>query len=81
MQPSLKLLLLFSLTLFSGATNDKRQEAKSETQVSSVHTAYQVDTSQKQIATKKLLLNTDTLTIDSKAAVFFQPDSLQMQSE
>lgn len=79
MQHSQKLLLLFSLTLFSCAINDKRQEAKSETQVSSVDTAQQVDTSQKQIVTTKPPSDTDTLTIDTKAAVFFQPDSLQMQ--
>lgn len=79
MQPSLKLLLLFSLTLFSCATNDQKQETKTEPQVFSVDTTHKVDTLQKQLVTKKLVLDKDTLTIDTKSAVFYQPDSLQME--
>jgi hypothetical protein len=79
MQPSLKFLLLFSFILSSCATNDKNQETNTETNLSSADTAHQVDTSQKQLVTKKLSSDSDTLTIATKSAVFYQPDSLQIE--
>src|SRR5215204_4930310 len=79
MQPSLKLLLLLSLTVFSCATNDQKQEPKSDTHLSSADTTREADTTNMQIATQQSSLNADTLTIDGKAAVFYQPDSLQME--
>lgn len=78
MQPSLKLSLLFSLTVFSCATNDRKQEA-TETQIPSAYTGLQVDTARKPAAKKTPSPDTDTLTIGHKAAVFYQPDSLQIE--
>lgn len=79
MQPSLRLLLLLSLTVFSCATNDQKQETKSDTFISSADTTQKVDTPKAQIAPQPSPLDTDTLTIDRKAAVFYQPDSLQIE--
>jgi hypothetical protein len=79
MQPSLRLLLLLSLTIFSCATNDQKQEPKSDTLIPSADTTQRVDTLKAQIAAQPSPLDTDTLTIDRKAAVFYQPDSLQME--
>ena len=79
MQLSLKLLLLYGLTLSSCATNDKKQEAKTEIQNSLADTTKTVDTGQKHSGVKTLAVDTNILTIDTKAAVFFQPDSLQME--
>lgn len=79
MQPSLKFLLLFSLTISSCAANDQKQETKSETRISSVDTTQHVDMSQKQFVTKKLPSDSDTLTIDTKSAVFYQPDNIQIE--
>lgn len=79
MQPSLKLFLLSCLIFASCATDDQKQETKTEFQTSSVDPKQQVDTSQKHLEAKKLSANTDTLTIDNKTAVFFQLSSLQME--
>lgn len=78
MQPSFRLLLLLSLTVFSCVTNDQKQASKSDTLVSSAGTTGKGDTIETQEATQASPLDTDTLTIDRKAAVFYQPDSLQM---
>jgi hypothetical protein len=79
MQPSLRLLLLLSLTVFSCATNDQKQEPKSDTNISSADTTLKADTAKTQIVANPIPLDTDTLTIDRKAAVFYQPDSLQIE--
>jgi hypothetical protein len=79
MQSSLRLLLLFSLTVYSCATNDEKQKPKSDTLISSSDTALKLDTVRAQIATQTSPLDTDTLTIDRKAAVFYQPDSLEIE--
>lgn len=79
MQPSLGLLLLLSLTVFSCVTNDLKQETKSDAFISSADTTQKVDTLKAQIGLQTSPLDTDTLTIDKKAAVFYQPDSLQME--
>jgi hypothetical protein len=79
MQPSLRLLLLFSLTVFSCGANDQKQEPKSDTNILSADTTRKADTSKTQIATQTSSSSTDTLTIERKAAVFYQPDSLQIE--
>jgi hypothetical protein len=79
MQPSFRFLLLLSLTVFSCATNDQKQEQKADTLISSADTTQKLDTVGAQISTQSSPLDTDTLTIDRKAAVFYQPDSLQME--
>jgi hypothetical protein len=79
MRPSLRLLLLFSLAVFSCTTNDQKQETKSNTQISPADTALKPDTVRTQKATQTSPLDTDSLTIDRKAAVFYQPDSLQTE--
>jgi len=79
MQPINRLLVLLSLTVFSCVTNDERQENKSATSDSSGEKTQKVDTIKSQRALRSSTLETDTLTIDMKAAVFYQPDSLQME--
>lgn len=79
MQTSLKFLLLFSFAISSCATKDQKQETKSETHIFSIDTAQKIDAIQKQFASKKLSSESDTLTINTKSAVFYQPDSLQIE--
>ncbi|HET7897700.1 MAG TPA: hypothetical protein VFL47_08520, partial [Flavisolibacter sp.] len=52
---------------------------KSDTFPSSADTTQKVDTPKAQVAPQLPPLDRDTLTIDRKAAVFYQPDSLQME--
>jgi hypothetical protein len=79
MHPSPRLLLLLSLTVFSCGTNDRKHETKLDTSISSADTALQIDVFRKPIAMQTSLSEIDTLTIDKKAAVYYQPDSLQME--
>ena len=60
-------------------TNDQKQEPKSDTPDSSTEMTPKVDTLKAQIEPQPFPLDTDTLTIDRKTAVFYQPDSLQME--
>jgi hypothetical protein len=78
MQSLLKLLLLLTSNLFSCSPNDKKQEPKSDTLISSADTLQKIDRGKTQIA-QASPVDTDTLTIDKKAGVFYQPDSLQME--
>ena len=76
MRPILRLLLLYSLTLASCVTNDEKQDSQS----SSFDTRQATDTTQqKGMEIKKAVIASDTLTIDTKSAVFFQPDSSQIK--
>ena len=76
MRPLFKLLLLYSLTLASCAADEKTQDFKS----SSFDTTQATDTTQQsETKIKKAVITSDTLTIDTKSAVFFQPDSLQIK--
>jgi len=76
MRPLLRLLLLYSLTLASCVTNDEKQNSQS----SSFDTRQVTDTTQqKGTKIKKAVIASDTLTIDAKSAVFYQPDSLQIK--
>ena len=77
MQPSLQLLLLFSLTVFSCRINDKNPGSQSDTIISSVDTTQKINTTKTQKSTQTT--STDTLIIDRKVAVFYQPDSMQME--
>ena len=70
---ALKLLLLYSSTIASCSTTDKKQETKTET-----HSDL-VDITQKPITPKIASIDIDTLTIDKRTAVFYQPDSLQIE--
>lgn len=55
------------------------QEPKSNTQISAADTTLKGDTLKTQIAAQTSPVDTDTLIINRKAAVFYQPDSLQME--
>lgn len=79
MQPTLNLFLLIALIISSCGTNNQKQETKTETHISSGDTTLKVDSSLKQLATKAPPSSTDTLSIDQKTAVLYQPDSLQME--
>ena len=79
MQPSLRLLLLLSLTVFSCATDEQKQDRKFDTNISSADTTLNTNSAKTQIEAQTTPVDTDTLTIDRKAAVFYQPDSLQME--
>lgn len=76
MQPSLILLCFLSLALFSCMTNDQKQETK--THISVVDTTREIDALQMKLVTKKLSADSDTLIIETKSAIFYQPDSLQI---
>jgi len=62
--------------LFSCATKEHKHEAKNDDHISA-DTTKDKDTLQNQVPVKASG-TLDTLIIDSKAAVFYQPDSLQM---
>ncbi|RNI31832.1 hypothetical protein EFY79_21050 [Hanamia caeni] len=79
MRPTFKHFLLCILTLSSCATNDNKQEVKTEIQHSTTDTTKQSHSAQTNLDIKNIVRNGDTLTIDRKSAVFFQPDSLQME--
>ncbi|HJW16071.1 MAG TPA: hypothetical protein VJ499_03075 [Flavisolibacter sp.] len=73
------LFLCLSMMISSCVPKDQEQNGKSVLNVSPI------DTSQKALKPKRLLvsqahlLDVDTLTIDKKAAVFYQPDSMLME--
>lgn len=77
MQSSLRLLLLLSLTVLSCGTADEKRQ-KTDTHTSSAENK-KIDTPKKQIATSNYPVDTDTLTIDRIAAIFYQPDSIQIK--
>lgn len=60
-------------------TNDKKQEPKPGPVVSSVAKKPKLDSIKTRIVAETSSLSGDTLTIDRKAAVFYQPDSLQIE--
>jgi hypothetical protein len=78
MRPLFRHFLLYILTLSSCASPHNKQEVKIEVQHSTTDTI-QNHLLQKNLDIKKIEGNGDTLTIDTKAAVFFQPDSSQME--
>ena len=69
------------MTVFSCGISEQKRERKSDTVISSTDTTKQVDILKKQVAEEPSPLDTDTLTIDRKAAVFYQPDSLQIERQ
>ncbi|TKK64089.1 hypothetical protein FC093_23330 [Ilyomonas limi] len=79
MRPSFRHFLFFVLILSSCATKDNKQEVKTEVQYSTTDTTQQSHSPQTNLDKKEIEGNSDTLTIDTKAAVFFQPDSSQME--
>jgi hypothetical protein len=79
MQSLHSLLLVLSLTVFSCTTSDKKQERKPGTLVSPTSTKPKGRIIKNGITTETSLLEGDTLTIAKTAAVFYQPDSLQIQ--
>ena len=79
MRPTFNHFLFFVLTLSSCATKDNKQEVKTEVQYSTTDTTQQSYSQQTNLDIKEIEGNSDTLMIDTKAAVFFQPDSLQMK--
>lgn len=68
-----------SLITFSCATNDQKQEPDKDTLISSADTTQKDDTLKEQMALQPSPLHSDTLIIDRQAAVFYQPDSLQIE--
>ncbi len=79
MRPSFRHFLLCILTLSSCVTNDNNQKIKTEIQHSTPDTTQQSRLAQTNLDKKNIVKNGDTLAIDRKSAVFFQPDSLQME--
>lgn len=79
MRPSFSVLMPLSLTFFSCMTNDKKQEPKPGTLVASVVKTPKLDSINTRTFPEAFPLSADTLTIDRKAAVFYQPDSLQIE--
>ena len=79
MRPLFRHFLLCILTLSSCATRDDKQEIKTEVRYSTTDTIQQSHSSQTNLDIKEIERNGDTLIIDRKAAVFFQPDSLQKE--
>jgi hypothetical protein len=79
MQSLYYLLLVLSLTALSCATNDKKQEAKPGELVSPAGTKPKGYIMKDDITTGTPAFEGDTLTIAKTAAVFYQPDSLQIQ--
>ena len=67
------------MVTFSCTTNDQKQEPNKDTLISSADTTLKVDTLKEQTAVQPSPLHSDTLIIDRQAAVFYQPDSLQME--
>ena len=72
-------LLFFSLVVFSCNSNKKKEEQKSETSNSKKETNQQKDFSKIQIDINASSSESDTLTIEKKSAVLYQPDSLQIE--
>src|SRR5688572_25341352 len=72
-RPFLKLLVVCVLPFASCTTNSKKEEVVNEIQ------STQVDTTQKRKIIKEITFDRDTLTIDTKTAVFYQPDSLRIE--
>ena len=79
MRPLFRHFLLCILTLSSCATRDDKQEIKTEVRYSTTDTIQQSHSSQTNLDINEIERNGDTLIIDRKAAVFFQPDSLQKE--
>ena len=77
MKPSFNFILLLSLTVISCSTNDQKQ-TNSDTAVSTSHTIRTIQP-EDRITTDTTASTSDTMIIDRKAAVFYQPDSLQME--
>ena len=78
MQAQLKFLLLSAVIIFSCTANDQKQGRNSDTKISSDDTIPKPDSIKTQTA-KTSSSNRDTLIIDREAAVFYQPDSLQIE--
>lgn len=78
MQPTLRILLLLTFTACSCATNDQKQKHESDAVISSADTTQKLVIPKAQTAPQTSPLDADTLTVGSKAAVFYQPDSLQI---
>lgn len=79
MRPSLRHFLLSIMTLSSCVANDNKQEIKHEIQQSAPNTKQLSQSAQANLDMKNIVRLSDTLTIDGRSAVFFQPDSLQME--
>jgi hypothetical protein len=79
MKPIPILLLLSGLIIYSCATNDQKQEPKSDTLILSGNTIQKLDITKTQIMKELSPSVMDTLAIDKKATVFYQPDSLQIE--
>jgi hypothetical protein len=79
MRPPFRHFLLCILTLSSCATRDNKQEIKTEVHHSTTDTTQQSHSPQTNLDIREIEGNGDTLTIDRKSAVFFQPDSLQKE--
>jgi len=67
------------MVTFSCTTNDQKRDPNKDTLISSADTTLKVDTLKEQTAVQPSPLHSDTLIIDRQAAVFYQPDSLQME--
>lgn len=72
MQSSLKRLLFICFCISACAVNDQQQESSKAPSTSTVDTI--------PIQNKKAQTVSDTLTINSKAAVFYAPDSARLDS-
>lgn len=79
MHPYLRLLLLLSFTIFACVPKDKKLGPKSDIRIRSADLTQKVDTLKEQIAPNPSQLDSDTLTIDRKTAVFYQPNNLQIE--
>lgn len=64
---------------FSCATKDQKQWQRAEPRVSLADTTLKGDTLQRYRAAPAASIDGDTLTIDQASAVFYQPDSLQIE--
>jgi len=67
------------MVTFSCTTNDQKRDPNKDTLISSADTTLKVDTLKEQTAVQPSPLHSDTLIIDRQAAVFYQPDSLQIE--
>jgi hypothetical protein len=77
---TLKLIVLLNLTLAYCA--DKSQQDKTSIKTSQGDTTFQNDTTRRTLtASATNSFNTDTLIVDRQAAVFIEPDSLQIEKQ
>ena len=67
------------MVTFSCTTNDQKRDPNKDTLISSADTTLKVDTLKEQTALQPSPLHSDTLIIDRQAAVFYQPDSFQLE--